>query len=473
MNNKIILALALSLILSGCSAENVTDQAPPAKETPTMETGDKANTEVDGETEDKAAKKPDEPESTDDEVTMEVRYWYDVEKIMPTSLYIQTSCKDKGIFIKSGDLSSDNVKGSKNFNMTASPQIGSKDDDYVLTQDNINDIRKSYIDLYNNSLGPIQDRINDLFTECTKIYPETPDKEDYLTDFSDAPGELTMVIEDSPIKMQVSGCKVYVCGSMAAKPGQDDHPLKHHSEVDTYLTAISLSFLCKSEDMSVLSDYISKIKEENMSLAERPASDSIIISDVLTFEPSVTAVAQESSDEEKSEDDEASDDTGIVGKWYEYRDDAPDYYIQINADGTGETHSYDVFKFTYTFVDNVLAIKIRDYDPAYYYYEDGKLYSDADGGVYAKKKKPKQPEPTGPIDITGKWIDPTGLSVGGFVFNGDGTGTWIWDVHTGRSQPMTYSTSGNTIHIQLTRTSSDIYYHGTYLFDGVSQYVRR
>ena len=79
-------------------------------------------------------------------------------------------------------------------------------------------------------------------------------------------------------------------------------------------------------------------------------------------------------------------------------------------------------------------------------------------------------------DLTGTWYDPTGLSTGGFIFNGDGNGTFVWD-YSGNSAPpdsMTYSVDGNVITMHLPSTSFQVrILNSSTLTDGESNYIRR
>lgn len=414
----------------------------------------------------------DEAEKTET-VNMSIRYWYDEKNMIPVSLYILTSSSDRPIFINSGDLLSDSVKGTreKGFDITGCPVIGKKEDNFVLTETNINDIRKSYLDFYNKDIYPIQDKINKLFEECTKIYAEQTDNDDYLTDFTeDAPDKLTITIGGFPINMSVEECKVYVCGSTADLKGTSTLPIRHHPDVDTYLSGISLSFECKSEDLDVFSDYITGIEEENKALEEKIDLASVTIDEVLAFEPSSIVAGEDPGGNEDSGNEK---DSGIVGKWYSDQTDIPDFYIQINEDGTGMIHSLEDYQFTYTFSNDTLIVKISDWSPAYYYYEDGLLYADSDGQVYSKTKKSKEPEPVEGFDIVGVWYDPTGYSTASFTYKNDGTGILDWGSGAAPTA-FTYTISGGKVIMKLPRSTWEHSIQGNKLVDvDGSYYVRK
>lgn len=409
-------------------------------------------------------------------VNMSIYYWYDEKKMVPVSIYILTSSSERPLFIKSGDLLSSSLKGSreKGFDITGCPVIGKKEDHFILTEANINDIRKSYLDFYNNDIYPIQDKIDELFEECSQIYAEKTENDDYLTDFTEeAPKELTMAIDGSPINMGVEECKVYVCGSTADLKGTSTRPIRHHPDVDTYLSAISLNFKCRSEDLDVFSDYISGIEEENKTLAEEIDPASVTIEEVLTFEPAVAVADEALAGKETSGGEEG---TGIVGTWYAAEEsDIPDFYMQINEDGTGMIHSFEDYQFTYTFSDDMLTVKISDWSPAYYHYYDGLLYADGDGSIYSKVKGSKklEPNPDKDFDIIGIWYDPTGYSTASFTYKTDGTGILDWGSGAAPTA-FTYSISGGKVIMKLPRSTWDINIIGDRLVDvDGSYYVRK
>ena len=414
----------------------------------------------------------DEQDGTDEAetVNMSIYYWYDEHKMIPVSLYVLTSGAERPLFVKSGDLLSDRTKGSreKGFDINGCPEIGKKEDHFVLTETNINDIRKSYLDFYKKDIYPIQDKINELFEECTAIFAEKDVHDDYLKDFTEeAPEELTMVIEGSSIKMNVEECNVYACGSTADLKGTSTLPVNHHTDVDTYLSGICLEFKCRSEDLDVLSDYISGIEEENRSLTEKIDLASVTIDEVLTFETSTVIAEGDPEDKENSVD---SGDSGIVGRWYAIGgSDIPDFYMQINEDGTGMIHSSEDYPFTYTFSDSMLSVKISDWSPAYFNYYDGLLYADGDGQIYSKTKKTEEPGPVEGFDIVGTWYDPTGYSTGSYTYKADGTGVLDWGSGAAPT-PFTYTISGGKVTMKLTRSVAEVSIQGDKLVDGAGSY---
>ncbi len=198
--------------------------------------------------------------------------------------------------------------------------------------------------------------------------------------------------------MDVKQCIVMDSGGESDNSNEGrKHAVKQNPEKETYMSGLQLDFTCETKDLSILSDYITKIKTDNKSITEAIDPSSITINNVIAFEPPDHVVAVEEPEKEREDETvnvESEKEsvpaketpTDIIGTWYD-----PTGYstasMTFNADGTGIQDwgfgSRGPTPMTYSVGSGSVSIKLTN-SSFTLKISNGKLI-DADGSVYVRR----------------------------------------------------------------------------------------